>query len=87
VLDRVGSLAKPIRVNRARRFDIDWIDTHACDWPDYIRVWLQQSADKARRRYGLSSDADASDPGSPDPAPIDPPAAGGEPNAGETRAE
>lgn len=61
VLDRVGNLARPIRVDRARRFDIDWIDAHACDWPDYIRVWLQNSADKARRRYGLSPDSNASD--------------------------
>jgi hypothetical protein len=53
VVDRKGDLARPARVSNARRFGIDWIDPNACDWPDYIKVWLQSSADKVRQRYGL----------------------------------
>lgn len=53
VVDRGGGLAKPARLSNARRFDIDWIDAGSCDWPDYIRTWLQASASKVRQRYGL----------------------------------
>ncbi len=55
VFDRRGNLARPARVSNARRFGIDWIDPNACDWPDYIKVWLQSSAEKVRQRYGLDA--------------------------------
>lgn len=57
VVDRQGSLAKPARVSNAKRFGIDWIDPKACDWPDYIKVWLQSSAETVRQRYGLNAPA------------------------------
>jgi hypothetical protein len=57
VLDRSGSLARPARVSNARRFGIDWIDPNSCDWPDYIKVWLQSSADSVRQRYGVEAPA------------------------------
>ena len=55
VFDRKGDLARPARVSNARRFGIDWIDPNSCDWPDYIKVWLQSSAEKVRQRYGLDA--------------------------------
>lgn len=59
VIDRGGRLAKPARLSNAKRFDIDWIDAGSCDWPDYIRTWLQASAGKVRQRYGIAAPADA----------------------------
>ncbi|HEX8654362.1 MAG TPA: toll/interleukin-1 receptor domain-containing protein [Allosphingosinicella sp.] len=55
VIDRCGSLARPARVSNAKRFGIDWIDPNACDWPDYIKTWLQSSAESVRQRYGVGA--------------------------------
>ena len=58
VVDRTGVLNRPARLSNAKRFDIDWIDAGSCDWPDYVRTWLQASADKVRQRYGLEARAE-----------------------------
>lgn len=57
VIDRNGSLSRPARMSNAKRFGIDWIDPTACDWPDYIKTWLQSSADAVRGRYGVETPA------------------------------
>lgn len=51
VVDRNGALDDPVRRSKARRLDIDWIDTRT---PDHIGTWLrEEAAEKVRRRAGL----------------------------------
>jgi len=64
VVDR-GDLKRLARESNARRFGIDWIDTHCGTWPNALRTWLQDSATKVGARYGLPPPP----PGAPDPPP------------------
>jgi hypothetical protein len=57
VVDRSGTLSTEARIRNAKRFDIEWIDAKAVEWPGRIKDWLQESADKARQHYGLAGAA------------------------------